>query len=305
MWEFSFLNRYPFLLLSLCGALLFCTGCVQIEGEEGNLTFHYLNSFLSGADRDGDIAVGAKVDIKAFDARSSSGPALAIYDAFSDDSQTLDVVLVDESHFTVEAFDESLPMGTRIHAEATDADGLPLADALPIRTAMASELEIGACDEDAVYLTETRARFTYRMRDAGGARLTGYGYYPVTIEPAEGGTVDADIRLLETLELQTGDTPGTFEITSDLDGATHSFELIDPADIDAIKHVAEERSDEDGSEAIEDVIEPVDELDVEDRSVVAAFYLESQGKLVCPFAEQALHITTETPEICEPSYDIL
>lgn len=304
MLKFSYLNKSRVLLLSLCVALLFCAGCVQIEGEEGNLTFRYLNSVLVGADRDGDIAVGAKVDIKVYDARNSSGPALHIYDAFSDDAQTLDVVRVEENSFTVEALDESLPEGTRIHAEATDEDGAPLADALSIRTAVVSEIEIEACDEDAVYLTESRARFTYRMRDAAGSRLTGYGYYPLTIEPIEGGTVDADTGLLELLEIHTGDTPGTYDFNSDLDGTNHSFELIDPADIDAIRHVAEESPDDDDTGSIGDVIEPDEEVDVGEKSIVAAFLLESQGRLVCPFAERAFEITTETPEICEPSYDM-
>lgn len=272
-------------------ALTMMTGCgVEVEGEEGNLNFEYLES--ASAPSSGDLAVGSQVDIEVTDAREDGGDEpLELTDAYSDDAQTLDVVDQSEFQFRLEAHEESGAEGTRIHAEALDDDGEEVSDAASIRTAEVSSVEVSPRCEEGVYATNSNAQFSYEMRDSLDDGLTGYGYYPVSVEPEAGGEIDEDVRRLQRLKVATGDEAGEFEIVpgDEIGGEAAEFELVEPADITDMEL---QTSDEDITSTIE----------VGEQDIGAMIALSAGDDTVCGGAEGAVELESTDPDVCEPSY---
>lgn len=260
-----------------------CTGCdVEIEGEEGNFTFRYLQSTGDAAT---DLAVGSRVDVEVLEADGEE--VLQLDQVYSEASDVIEVVDEQPRQFSLEAVASGR---ARIGADATVREE-SLSDTVEIRAAEVAELELSDRCSDGVFLTDNRLRLGYRMRDSAGGRLTGYGHYPVTIEPAQGGTVNEDHRFLGSLEIFAGQEPGSYEVIPDVDGDALDFELIDAADIDLL----EPTSDHD---------DVVHEVEVGETEVIAAFGLESQGRTVCGPIDSGLEITTDTPAVCQASSDL-
>ena len=264
------------LLLAL--TLGIAPGCdVELDGDEGNFTFRYLESERDVAS---DLAVGARVDIEVRDAETEA--VLALDQVYSEDSQVIEVVDEQARQFTLEAVSAGR---ARIGADAT-VHGEELSDSVEIRSAEVGEVELSDKCSDGVFLTDNRLRAGYHMRDAAGGRLTGYGHYPVSVEPAEGGTVNEEIRFLGSLEILTGSEPGTFEIVPDVDGGSLSFELIAAADVDELDLVTDHES-----------TAPVVNVGHSEAAVV--YGLQAGGRTVCGPLDTSVEITSETPEICQ------
>lgn len=281
----------------LAVGLVLITGCgVELEGDEGNLSFNYMNTEWRSPPSSGDLAVGAKVDIELTDVRGEpedrDDDPLELVEAYSDDAQILEVVDESQFHFQLEALDESVAEGAQIRATALDADGDELSDSVSIRTAEVDSVDIDSTCSKALYVTDGAARFHYDMRDAAGSRLTGYGYYPVIVEPEPGGSVVDDHGGLQSLVVDAGAEPGTYEIVPDgVGGDAFEFELLEPAEIDELD-VAVGDDDEETTSSIE----------VGDTEAVAMFVLGRAGDSICGDAASAVQLESLTPEVCEPSY---
>ena len=269
-------------------ALVMATGCgVELEGEEGELTFRYLDTDFQSSSVSGALATGASIDVEV---RAVGGEsALSIKEAFSESSDIIDVVNVGERRFTLEAKTEGT---ARIRAEADGADGETLSDSVEIDSAEVARVTFDSRCTDDVFITDSGAHFVYRMYDSADNRLTGYGVYPVSVDPAEGGSVNPDLQLIDTVDISTGSEPGTYSLVSDVGEASYEFDLVDS---DAITNLS---LDEDNDETEHSV-------STGEEVAVAAFTMEADGKSVCGPARAAIELTTETEDVCSPSYRFL
>lgn len=279
-------------------AALMAMGCgVELEGEEGNLTFDYIDTDLRSTPPGGDIAVGAKVDIQVKDARDDmhGDVPLELLEAYSDDAAKLDVVAMEHERFTLEAGDASGSEGTRIHAEAVGEDGEEISDSTTIESAVAESVEVDSICSPAVYVTDSEAHFNYDMRDGGDSRITGYGYYPLDVEPEEGGAINEGHSYIQTMSVNTGEESGSFELVADeseVDAFSFDFELVEPGDIEHL----ELSFDHEDTEST---------LDEGEEDLVAMFEIGADGDLICPGAESALRLESNTPDVCDVSYDFV
>lgn len=263
------------------------TGCgVQLEGEEGNLSFRYLGTEMTAGASAGTLAVGAKVDVEVREAGGED--ALAIAEAYSEAADVIDVIAREEMSFTLEAKEAGT---ARIRAEARTG-GETLEDSVEIQAAEAVSIEFRSRCTDDVFVTDSGAEFGFRLNDLSGRKLTGYGLYPAAVEPAEGGAVVTTGQKIDVLEVNTGSEAGIYELVSELEGDNWSFQLVSPEQIELVEI---NREDD----------ETVDQVEVGQEVGVAYFTMTADSKTVCGPARAAVELTTTTPEICQPSYRFL
>lgn len=267
-------------------ALLMSVGCdVVAEGEEGNFDFQYVDSkFTAGAS---DLAVGSQVQIAVIDAETEA--PVEVSDVYSEAPDVIEVVDHQGDRFVLRAH---LEESTRITAEA-ELDGETVTDSTGIRAAEVAEIELQSQCNDALFAPDSRARMRYLMRDAGDTRLTGSGYYPLTIEPEDGGVINEDHGRLAHLVIETGSEPGTYEVSSDLNDETMEFELVDPTDIEV-----------DLSDVDRDGETVAATLDEGETRLVSTFFLERGEEQVCGPATGIVEVTSETPDVCEAEYNL-
>lgn len=289
--------RYrTFLLKTIVGAGLIAglgTGCgVELGGKEGNLNFHYKNADYESGVKTGAIAVGAKVDVEV--RQPGEKVALTISEAFSESADIIDVVAQKSTHFTLEALEAGeAEIGVKARAGSSSVE-----DSVDITSAELKEIVFNDHCKDSIFLTGSKAQFSYRMRDEAGKRLTGYGLYPVEVEPAEGGAVDESFDQLGLMAIKAGDEPGEYELTSELSERSLSFTLIDPSDITAVELAGGDEAEGEEEEIHRQVV-------IGEEVAVALFTMEAADRQVCGSAEHALELSTSTPEICAPSYRFL
>ena len=279
-------------LIALVAFMAFGAGCdVEVEGEEGNFSFSYINSKMTNAE---DLAEGARVDVRA--THVDSEQAVEFTEVFTEDVDTLDVVDQDDYSFTLEAKGEGT---VRVTAEGRVASGdEELSDSFEVRSAAVASVEVENRCSSGLFLADAAGRMRYRMFDSQGGQLTGYGHYPVSIEAGEDllpleleytGEINEDYDVLGSLEFFIASEPGTYEVVSDLNGESAEFEVIAASDVDELKPFS-------GDEATGSV----DVGDVE--RMAALFTVESQEEQVCGALGDVLEVTTDTPQICEAEY---
>lgn len=263
-------------------------GCgTELGGEEGNLSFRYLGADLIGGISDGTLAVGSKIDVEVREAEGGE-TGLPIESAVSEDDAVLSIADLTARQFTLEARTAG---ESRISVTAAVGEE-SVSDSVTIRSADAGAIVFSSLCEDDLFVTDSGALFGYRMNDANGRKLTGYGYYPVSVDPPDAGTVREDHKELDRLRIDTGSEPGTYRVVSDLDESFLEFQLVSPEEISSVSINREE-------DDLAGFIEVGSELGV------ALVTMEADGKSVCGPARAAIELTTSTPEICEPSYRFL
>ncbi len=265
---------------------LFATGCgVELEGEEGELSFRYLGTDLVSGASSGTLATGARIDVEL--RTPGSDQSLPVREAVSEDSEVLEVLEVLERRFTLSAVAAG---EARITAEALGADDEVISDSVSIAVADVDSVRLGVRCPDPVFVTDSRAQFSYRMYDASGSKLTGYGRFDVAVEPDTGGSVNEGIDQIEVLEIHTGSEAGSYELQSTVDDETFAFELVAPGDI-----LFADIRDDDAEEVEHSVA-------VGSEAAVALFHLETGDATVCGPATAAIDLSVDSPEICEAEY---
>lgn len=283
------MNIRPRILATISGAsLLILSGCgVELSGEDGNLNFYYLNTQLQSGVSSGTLATGARIDVAL--RVPDSDENLPVRDAVSEDSSILDVTNVASHRFTLEGV---APGSARVTGEAT-VDGESVTDSVEISVANVDSLRLGVRCSDPVFVTDSRAQFSYRMYDAAGSKLTGYGRYDVDVEPAAGGTVNDSITAIELLEISTGSEPGEYllvpTVGDEEERESFAFELVAPGDITFASITDNDQESATTVAAGQEV-------------AIALFTLETDDKNVCGPADAAVQLSTSTPDICDVSY---
>jgi len=139
--------------------------------------------------------------------------------------------------------------------------------------------------KDAVFLTNGTVDMPYSMRDETDKRLTGYGFYPLSFEPA-GPQIDQDYKFVEHLRVQTGPNPGTYALQSTLPTSTLELAVVEPGQVTKF-------SDINYDAAADPTLLNLDA----GTSPVATFVIETAEKSVCGNSEH-IAVSSLTPEIC-------
>ncbi len=292
------MSRWVVIGLASAGAMLL--GCeVSEDGEEGNFSFNYADSGFVGTS---DLAEGAMVKVHVVDA--DDGDPVTITEAYTEDEDTLSVIEIGEDYFVLDARASG---DTRVTAES---HGDELSDTFTVRSAEAGSLEFESRCDSNTFLSDAGARFRYRMKDSQDGELTGYGYYPVTVEADsideslldvdledltsdQVGSVDGDLTRLGYLDIFTGAYPGTYVIKSDIDDEQLAFDLVEPGDIDEITNATGEDS------SITSQVTAGD-----DPELALLFSVEHDLENICGPLGAAVEITSSDPDVCEGSYSL-
>ncbi|MBH25909.1 MAG: hypothetical protein CMH57_15995 [Myxococcales bacterium] len=218
----------------LTTALLAWTGCnSQLTGNEGNLTFQYaadddVNNFNK------PVAVGAKLDVKVLEVGNNRSATLTA--ASTSDPNVLDVASFAGDTMVLEGKGAG---NTLVEVAATTSGGTAVTDSVNMSAAVPDVLKLRhTCTEGdrALYLVGQELAFIgFDMERSNGQPVIGYGYYPVSAEPAEGATVITEGHKDQIfIRLSLSDTKGDVTLKSDIDTATLSMGLVQEGDIDGI-----------------------------------------------------------------------
>lgn len=277
----------------LLGAALVLGGCnPEIEGQEGNLTLTYDQGAMPEASGSTPLAVDTTLEYAAYpqededeDVDEEERDYVTFTGATSDDDSVVQVDEVSDDTLRLAAVGEGSAI---IDVDAEDADGEELVDSFEIETATVEGLRLDhPCtnDEEARYLVDHDVQLDYRMSTDDDNRAVGVGYYPVDVEPEEGGELgEGDTNGL--LPLQLGEETGEVGVESTLDDAQLNLELIEEGDIDGVELSALGRFEE--GESAETYLVP---------------QVEEGGEQIPVCQHDAdLQVESETEEVCEVSY---
>ncbi len=228
------------------------------------------------------LAAGSHVRMKAITKADNKQADITAVD--SDDKAIIDVVDFNANQVTFSALQAGQ---TTIQLSAIDAASNSVFDdviPLEVRTVASTVINNTSC-KDAVIPTQSRVVLPYSMRDANDKRLTGYGYYPVSFEPA-GLTVDDKLQSVEQIRILTGDSPGDFQLVSELPTSDVTLHVVDPTEITTFSLANDQETEELSTLHIE-----------ESTSIVAALDIKAADKSVCGDSEH-FNVHSLTPEVC-------
>lgn len=261
--------------------LIASLGCVSTTtGKEGNLQFSYFTDD-NVRDFNKPIAVGARLELKVQesgtgDARDvviqkavTEGDALAVAD-FSGDRVVIEAKAEGSSEIQVEA------KVSRTGDVVTDA--VDMMARVPtkhiLRHTCAESTATG------LYMVGQEIWIPFEFKLDNGTDVIGYGYYPVTHEPASALTMKTGTKDQQYIRYTASATPGDVTIASTIQtSSTLKLTLLTEADID-------------GSKLIVDV-------PIESGKTGAAYVLPTRGGTTICQAVADLTVTTVSTETCE------
>lgn len=219
--------------IMIAGAAALATGCVsETTGAEGNLEFRYsttddLNNFNK------PIAVGAKLELRVYDAGTGSDRDAPVTEVTSSDPEVLSVEPGGGNTVIVEAVGE----GSAEIQVTAEVDGAEEFDRITMRGAAPEVFKTShLCREGsarrAAYLTQQDIFIPFDLELEDGQSVIGYGYYPVMFDPAEAIMLDADVRDQDFLHLTTSDQIGVVTMSTSVDGTELELELVEEGAID-------------------------------------------------------------------------
>lgn len=261
--------------------LIASLGCVSTTtGKEGNLQFSY---FTDDNVRDFNkaIAVGARLELKVQEAGTgdardvviqkaeTEGDALAVAD-FSGDRVIIEAKAEGSAEIQVEA------KVSRTGDVVTDAVDMMarVPDQHILKHTCAEASATG------LYMVGQEIWVPFEFKLDNGNDVIGYGYYPVTHEPAAALTMKTGTKDQQYIRYTAGMTPGAVTITSTLQSsATLKLELITEGDID-------------GSKLVVDV-------PIESGKTGVAYVLPTRGGTTICQAVADITVSTVSTETCE------
>jgi hypothetical protein len=206
-------------------------------GKAGELEFTYVTDD-DVRDFNKAIAVGARLDLEVRESGNQpyAERQVTLNEATSSDEGVFEIVNVSGDRFTI----EGVGVGTaELRVDATTVDsGEGLIDAVDMRTAVPEVLKLQhSCGDNPAgrvgkYLVDQVVLIPFEMELSDGQPVIGYGYYPVTHEPAAALEPVPDTKAQAFIHYTTAETPQQVTLTSDIDSATLTLDLVDPGDID-------------------------------------------------------------------------
>ncbi len=211
-------------------AALLTSGCVsRLTGNEGNLVFSYAADD-DVADFNKPIAVGAKLDISVRTAGTNE--LVSLQSAIVEDPTVLEVVSASGSAMTLGGKGTG---NTLISVSAKQPDGTVVDDSVNLGARVPERLKLHHyCSNDtaAPYLVGNEVLVPYDLEMTNGQAVIGYGYWPITMEPAAAATLNQTNKAQQHLWLKLGDTAGKLTLTSQIDDTTLELDLVAPGAID-------------------------------------------------------------------------
>ncbi len=277
----SFLARAS--TVGLATTILLSVGCTaSTTGEEGNLRFSYTTE-VAGTDFDRPIAVGAKLDLRAYRANvaASESNDVSLNNADSSAPAILEVLSASGNTIVLEAKGEGQ---ARISVDT--AQGLSDAVTLTTRAAEVVRSHHVCLGEDgargATYLAGQEIFLPFVLGLSDGSNLVGYGYYPLTADDA-GVTVKPNQREIGFVTLVIGpDVSGPVALTSSVDDDfTMTLNVVSEADIQGAR-----------------LANPSAVVGVGNADIFSVQPTLARDEPLCQ-ADATFTVATTTPEICD------
>lgn len=263
-------------LMTTMGA---CTSTTT--GADGNLKFSYYST-ANARDFNKPIAIGAKLDIKVEEAGSSDMDGTVVNSVETEDEAIIKAASAGGDTITLEATGAG---STEISVDATlSRNGEVESDRFTMRTAVPEVVELThLCATDsnvATYLVGQKEIYLgYDMLLKDGQQVIGYGYYPVSAEPAMGVSVLTDKKNHDFVRMETGAEAGDVVLTSDVGEGSWTLKLVEEGAIDGA------------------VIEDLASVGVGEEETYNVLPT-TMGDRICQ-ANLSFEIATLTPDLCD------
>jgi hypothetical protein len=273
------MKRSPLLRAAALFATLFAfAGCRStLTGNDGNLEFSYVADD-DVRDFNKPIAVGAKLDLSVHTAGDHR--KVELLDASTDDEAVLKVDGKLGNSLTLLGTGSG---GALVSVEAKTPTGETLSDSVNMLARVPEVLKAWhTCggDSEGIYLVGQPIVVGFDMEMSNGQNVIGYGYHPITVEPAAALTLDQITKDQQFFHFETAATAQTATIKSTLDSTTLTVRLVEAAAIDgAVFGVEGDHKVRTADDGFFHVMPTVG------------------GKRVCQ-ASTTLTVESQTPEIC-------
>jgi len=219
--------RHSVLLALLTFVLM--PGCKSVlTGNEGNLEFTYPADDRV-ADFNKPIAVGAKLELEVRDAGSRK--AVSLTSASTEDDSVLRVVSFSGSKLILEGVSSG---GTLVLVEANTTGGA-LGDSVNMLARVPEVMKLAntcVTEASAQYLTGQDIIIPYDFEMSNGQPVIGFGYFPITLEPATGMTLDTTSVDQQWFHFTTGATAQNVTLSNSIDSTTLTLELVEVGSVD-------------------------------------------------------------------------
>ena len=204
-------------------------GCKSVlTGNEGNLEFTYPADDRV-ADFNKPIAVGAKLELEVRDAGSRK--AVSLTSASTEDDSVLRVVSFSGSKLILEGVSSG---GTLVLVEANTTGGA-LGDSVNMLARVPEVMKLAntcVTEASAQYLTGQDIIIPYDFEMSNGQPVIGFGYFPITLEPATGMTLDTTSVDQQWFHFTTGATAQNVTLSNSIDSTTLTLELVEVGSVD-------------------------------------------------------------------------
>lgn len=254
-------------------------GCKsELTGNEGNLLFSYVADDAI-TDFNKPIAKGARLDVEVREAGNRR--LVTVTDASSDKPEILDIAQISGNTLVLEGKSDG---NVLISVGATLQNGMAVTDSvnMNVRTPEVLKL-VHSCSPSSPeghYLVDDVFWLQFDMSLSNGQPVIGYGYFPITLEPADRLTLDTNARDQQWFHFTSGPTAGPVTLTSQIDSTTATLVLVEPGEIM-------------GGEVVGNYGARVD--------IATWYYLRptlADATPICQ-ADTPMTVTSTTPEICE------
>lgn len=214
-------------LIAAMGTLTACES--KTTGKSGELEFRY-NADDDLANFNKPIAVGAKLDLRVYDAGTSNKLA-SVSSASSADENVLKVGKIEGNRVTIEAVGD----GSAELSFQTDVgdDAIDMMARVP-EVLKTSHLCLDNGEVEGYYIQNQEVFIPFDLELKDGQSVIGYGYYPVKFDNAD-VSVDASKSLQDFMVVKIGAVDGKVVMSSDVDETKLSLNVVKEAAINGAK----------------------------------------------------------------------
>ncbi len=208
------------------------TGCKsKLTGNKGNFTFSY-HATDDIRDFNKPVAVGAKLDLLVHTQGIIDKP-VDVQEATTDAPDVLTVVSFSGNTVVLQGAGDGQAL---VQVTGRTSQGQTLDDEVNMQARVPEVLKINhSCTTgtEARYLVgQQEVWLHFDMEMANGQAVIGYGYHPVTFDPADAVTVDQTSKAQEFIGMSLTDAETTISVASDIDDSALTMILVPPTVID-------------------------------------------------------------------------
>ena len=229
--SFPHSRRHLSLLVGATLAVVVASGCKsRLTGNEGNLEFAYVaTDDVTNFNK--PIAVGAKLDVQVAEV-GTHRPA-ALQSAETDDEGVLRVASFQGDTVVLEGTGSGQAL---VSVAAKLPNGDEVTDSVNMQARVPEVMVLNhSCtsDPEGLYFVDQDISIHFELKMSNGQPVIGYGYYPVTVDPAEGlQSLNEASKKQEFMDFHTATDKGAVTLASQVDSTTATLRLVAPGDVD-------------------------------------------------------------------------